>query len=159
MHYESQQPETPSALTWEPDNRITWNFIQDFCPVAWGSCKSVTLSTEVPQLRVLLPKSLFYGDTQGCTFFPLNSAIASHNQYLCQASSSLPWGRKTILPISKVNTLASSCCLLCRGAIPVLLENASHRVRERKQVSNPDLKPQRYFSWEMEVMEPTPPPA
>lgn len=118
----------------EADNRITWNFIQDFCPVTWGSYKSVTLSTQVPHLRTFLPKSLFYGDMQGCTSFPLNSVIASHNQRVSKvSSSSLPWEHKTMLPISKVNTLASSFYLLCWGTGPVLLKNASHREREREK--------------------------
>lgn len=159
---------TAHALSWELDERITWNVIQDFSPFSLrelqrchfiqAKATAQDLSFHHPFLWRWAGLYLFPSELCPCTPKP------SSKRCLCQVSSpSLLHGLKSVLPSSRVNNLTSCFWLLCLRAILLLSsvrhgvkENASHGVRGRKQIRNPDFKPQWYFGWEVAGMEPAP---
>lgn len=139
-HWEGQQSETPHTLSWELDKRITWNFIQDFCPVSLRELQRYNfihpkataqdLSFQHPFLWRWAGLHLFPSELSPCTPKP------SSKRCLCQVSSPpLLQGLKHVLPSSQVNTLSACFWLLCLGAILSSPLSDTQRTRECKSRS------------------------
>lgn len=117
MHWEGQYSETPYALSWEPGNRISWHFDQDFCPVSPEMVAKLYLDPLTDHSsRPFFSASFAKQRSRTLPFFPLSDALASHSvplRFLCQVPSPpLIWGLKPILRSLQMNTLTSCFCLL-----------------------------------------------